>query len=197
MAPWQLVGNPVQRPEHNVPILNVTIGGIPAAPRWKSVRLWNAVKPDDQLPTFWPAKESPDLKLTLDKGVVTLVSQIALTPDSEENFLVRWWVNGKPVEFPWLAKTLQAARRALDLEKPPVTLRWRIAVTPGQLAAKPGDKIEIQVIYSAGGWEYMPRGDTTQLMQALLEQVNSPDPPVLLSNKISWTLHPPLEKQDK
>ena len=186
--PWQ---RGVKNAAENPVLESVRIAGTSAIPRWESVPVPPNRNPDDPLPTFWPAAESPDLKLSIDKGLISLFTQVPLIPDTDRNFLVRWWVNGKPVEFLSLDKSRLSGLRAVQEVMVPATIRWQLDLDPAQLHAQPGDKIEMQVLSCTHGWDYAPRGDVLAKTQFPRMYNGSSTPPVLMTNKISWTLEKP------
>ena len=133
------------------------------------------------LPTFVPRSVDPTLRLSLKEDLLEVTSEERIFAREEHYFLVRWWVNGDS-HVP--RQTERLARQATG--QTPWTGRWsaRLQFVPERCGAKPGDKVELQVLYCVNGWEYVTEGRQQQMRQ------QSPDlkgnGPVRMSNRVEF-----------
>ena len=96
----------------------------------------------------------------------------------QERLLVRWWVNGKPAS----AKVRDELEKMLDRGEKVIMgkkLLVDLEIDPGQLNAKPGDKLELQVMYCKHGWATV--GSDIKRIHGL---VPSDESEILLSNRL-------------
>lgn len=94
-------------------------------------------------------------------------------------FLVRWWVNSQP----YVPRPLAAAefRRSGD-HLLSYGLRFHVDLDPARIGARSGDRVGVQLLYSASGWTPMGRPDD-RLRGAALESAFDSS---LLSNRVEF-----------
>jgi hypothetical protein len=119
--------------------------------------------------------------------ILTFDRDIAIDPDPEDYYLVRWWINGRPfIPDPLPPDGMQASAgsgaavigRRLDF-----VLKFH----PELLHAKKGDTIAVQMLRCARGWSY-----TGPVEMAELQRASAPDEDEIpfiarLSNRAEFT----------
>jgi hypothetical protein len=107
---------------------------------------------DEALPRLIPAEPSPDLKLSVADGVLTVRSAAGTgTAAPDDEFLARWWVNGKPV-VPAVPTEPDLGVLGWQLttdNRPEIRLALDLALD--RLGAKSGDLIGVQVLHTEYG----------------------------------------------
>jgi hypothetical protein len=138
---------------------------------------------DDRLPTLVPTYVDSGWNVTT---YCTDMGQRRLVISSQEEFITarpdwhllgRWWVNGEP----YLPKPLETTfsdqngmvRRGRCLE-------IQLDFDRKRIGAKPGDRIELQLMYLEHGWRWIADFEMLQASHGRLLQL-----PVLL-NKVQW-----------
>jgi len=134
------------------------------------------------LPTLAP-KESDLLKLRVVGGDLWLESPRNLDfQAADENLLVRWWVNGKPVApLDRQAHILEGGGLLRKLSKEPFRIHLDLDFDAAQLGAKSGDQLGLQVLYTRFGWQ-PTEGEGPLRAFATHESM----PITLLSNRVEW-----------
>lgn len=108
---------------------------------------------DGPLPRLLPHASDPDLRLSVEPGLVLRITQAngkveAYRPDW--HFLVRWWVNGRPYRPAWSEPIPQLGGSGTIRFANDMTIQWE----PDMAAcgASPGDEIGVQFLYCPNGW---------------------------------------------
>ncbi|HEY3321232.1 MAG TPA: hypothetical protein VGP72_12250 [Planctomycetota bacterium] len=172
-----------------VGIVSVVADGI-AVPHWDGLTpivAENAdkkIQPGDQLPSLIPSEAAPSLKLTVGKespqGKAFSISGekpfLACRPDW--HFIARWWVNGKTF-MPKVLKPYSDANGMVFMDK---QLDLFVELHPERLGAKKGDRVGLQLLYTAPGW--MSVSETSEHLWA----ASDPDEtePVRITNRVEF-----------
>ncbi len=133
---------------------------------------------DGRLPGLVP-REAGGLQVTV-RGTDLLIEsrEEIIVARADWHFLVRWWINGKPYRPTTTLKQFSDANGVVIKGK---RLLLRLDFDPKALGAKPGDKVELQLLYCQGGWEFvMP--DIVQMMHAV--DLHEAGPEMLLSQRV-------------
>jgi len=129
------------------------------------------------LPSLQPVADgSLSVKSVEDKLVVVSDHEIVLSWP-EHYFLVRWWVNGKPY-IPSMESDL-----AMQLSEQVITgksLLLALECDPRRFGATFADKIELQLLHCANGWEYLQ----SEMAHMQMAELDSPGADVVVSNRI-------------
>lgn len=135
---------------------------------------------DERLPTLIPQTVGDGLtvKATGTRLIVTSKENIILArPDW--HFLVRWWVNDKPF-IPVQMDPQNDQNGNVIIGK---KLLLHLDFDPRRIGAKPGDKVELQLLYCKNGWELVsPR---TEMLSV---HMDAEGPDLLFSNRtrLAW-----------
>ena len=135
---------------------------------------------DERLPALLPETTGDGLtvKATGTRLIVTSKENIILArPDW--HFLVRWWVNDKPY-IPVQTDPQDDQNGKVIIGK---KLLLHLDFDPRRIGARPGDEIEVQLLYCKNGWQLVSPG--TEMLSA---QVDAKGPDLLLSNRtrLAW-----------
>ena len=130
------------------------------------------------LPNLLPNRIDPTMRLSHEGADLVIESTrefITYRPDW--HFLTRWWLNGRPfVPGPW--KQFSDANGIVNYGR---RLRIDLEFHPERLGAQKGDRVGLQLLYSATGWQFAEGA-----VERLAMHHASPD--VRLTNRIEWTL---------
>lgn len=102
---------------------------------------------NERLPQFLPTTPDPSLTLKIEGQNLIKTSTTDILTSSylgEYSFLVRWWVNGKPVERASDDIHIRCGNYQRQMGK---TVTLRLDGDTSKIGAKKGDKIGIQLIY--------------------------------------------------
>lgn len=160
----------------------VTVAPFAALPRWPT----NAVgKAEEPWRTFVPAAADPDLQAAVADGKLTLAAKGPLNVNSAgTNLLTRWWVNGAPATLAAKgARVLSPAQQPV-LMNGDVKMELKLDGVTDALGAKPGDKVEVEVLYSWYGWDY----STSAVSRIIQPGERSAASPVKLSNRAGFVV---------
>jgi hypothetical protein len=184
-------GEPEAGPGYSVTSVANSSSGA-AVPRWPGRRpIFLDRLPDAKspLPEFIPVDPDADLQLSENgNGLIVKLDQETSSLFPNDNFLTRWWVNGKLfIPKPELSqRTFTNHSGASQLVK---EVHFRLDFHPEVLSVKKGDTIGLQLLFCPDGWEYAWQADQAQLTKAL--SLNSDDgrlPAISrLSNRIDFT----------
>jgi hypothetical protein len=101
-----------------------------------------------KLPRYLPEVADDSLEVSMAKGVVTVKSTQFVEDDLDENWAIRWWVNGKVVEADRSKEKMQEElKQKAAAVKLPMTLTFRMEADAGGLKTKAGDVVEFQLMY--------------------------------------------------
>ncbi|MDD5260363.1 MAG: hypothetical protein PHD76_00800 [Methylacidiphilales bacterium] len=120
------------------------------------------------LPEFIPSKPDAGLQLALEgNDLVMNFDEEISTHFSDEHFLTRWWVNGKPF-IPKLEILGNAIKsRALDAKEMSVRdEHFRMEFHPEVLGVKKGDTVGVQLLFCPHGWEYVGPAQMAQAQES-------------------------------
>jgi hypothetical protein len=117
------------------------------------------------LPKGLPQDIDPklQLKVSQDKLLLQLVTKEPIDryrPDWR--FLCRWWVNGKPFVPKAVDPIPEKGGGAVLTPDEEEDLQIELKVTPKDLKAKSGDKVELQLLYCPNGWLPVKNPQTTE-----------------------------------
>lgn len=104
----------------------------------------------DPLPTLFPDRPDPRLRLSGDGTSLTLESEAPFAGAfPERRLLARWWVNDEPV-IPRPARRAEMMRAEQVTGQPdrPTKLRLRMEWDPDDVGARSGDRVRIQLLHS-------------------------------------------------
>jgi len=134
----------------------------------------------ERLPTLFPEAAGDGLTVTAkgtDLSIESKADILLARPDW--HFLARWWVNGTP----YIPKQLEAFADQNGMVILGKKLLLRLDFIPERIGAKPGDDVELQLLYCRSGWELVASD-----MKMLTAHVDAEGPELLLSNRtrIVW-----------
>lgn len=131
---------------------------------------------NDLLPTLQPTAGSLSVKSIDDKLVIESRYDMTLSWPTE-HFLARWWVNDEPfMPEPEADLAKQLSGQVITGK----SLLLGLECDPRRLGAQFGDKIELQLMYTANGWEYSQ--SNMDSLQAAEPEKDAPE--VLVSNRV-------------
>lgn len=143
---------------------------------------------DKSLPCLIPAENTPhqphlelvhnQLHLKLDQEIVT--------DFPEDDFLTRWWINGKPVELDPNQMSAQKARARLAMQSGKIKEAiFDLHFAPKSLGAKRGDKISVQLLFCPNGWQESGEMEMAKMAQAEMPSMEVPQLPPETFSQIS------------
>lgn len=156
----------------------------------------DADAPPPPLPGATAAGEADGIKLSLEGAAFVLAARRPMSAQMPEHLLLaRWWVNGEPVAPPSAERGAAQAqqRQAKADESEEFKVGFGLPDHLGKLKA--GDRVALQVLYSADGYERVNQAAaaSTQQMQRLERWGRAARP--LLSNRLEFELTEALLRQ--
>jgi hypothetical protein len=101
---------------------------------------------------LFPKDADAELQVSMAKGVVTVKCPHWVEDNVSWNWMVRWWVNDKPVLLPYVRREVAATQLAARLIQAPVEFQFRMHVDRELLGAKEGDVISFELLYCNHGF---------------------------------------------
>jgi hypothetical protein len=134
----------------------------------------------DRLPTLLPDAAAGGLTVGADGTDLLVESReriFVARPDW--HFLARWWINGRP----YVPEQLESFSDANGIVILGNRLLLRLVFDPRRMGVKPGDEVELQLLYCKNGWELVQPGP-----ERLSAHRDDEGPEILLSNRarIAW-----------
>jgi len=131
------------------------------------------------LPRLWPQQTDPELKVSMEHGVIHVWSKPWVYNDLD-SWLIRWWINGKPVmhDIPG-SKKIATCRDIMGSMRSPKEFAFRLEAVVKTLGAEPGDVVEFQLMYCPDGIDWEGNASMANMI--------SEREGVRLSNKARWS----------
>jgi hypothetical protein len=135
---------------------------------------------EGRLPALVPAFASPGFTITpRAAGLAVESKERIVLARADWHFLVRWWVNGRP----YVPQQIDSFMDQNGMVVMGRRLLLYLDFAPDRMGAKPGDDVELQLLYCKNGWQLVESG-----VELLSAHFDAKGPDLLLSNRIhlSW-----------
>lgn len=98
----------------------------------------------------------PKLAIRFTGDAILVESKLGMDIEhARKNFLVRWWVNGKPVVSDHAGPGVErSTNEMLSSQAPDTAFKLKLKLNLEKLGAKSGDNIGAQILFCPYGWEY-------------------------------------------
>lgn len=154
---------------------NFLPGAVPLATQWQDLVEGNGPRQA----RVREGKTYP-LKLKIEKNALVISSPAKIFTDLDEKFLVRWWVNAKPILAEGAAVHASGWSRSIRERmeyRDTVRVALRLPEYLGKLEA--GDRVRVQVLYCPEGYLQLARGGMVEPleMETLKQGMASIDAP--------------------